>query len=92
MALAHCNSRTAPFHPMLFSWDDEPLALINPKVIPLSLLQPLLDAVDNFGAFGVVHTDLNPGNIIFSPGYQPARAAIIDFGEAGVREEEDEFE
>jgi len=72
--------------------DAEPLALVDPNIVPLSLLQPLLDAVDEFGAFGVVHTDLNPGNIIFFPGYQPTRAAIIDFGEAGVREEEDEFE
>ena len=40
----------------------------------------------------MVHTDHSPGNIIFSPGYQPTRAAIIGFGEAGVREEEDEFE
>ena len=37
-------------------------------------------------------TDHNPEHIIFSPGYQPTRAAIIGFGEAGVREEEDEFE
>ena len=28
---------------------------------------------------------------LFSPGYQPTCAAIIDFGEAGVREEEDKF-
>ena len=75
-----------------FLLDAEPLALVNPKVISLSLLQPLLDAVDEFGNFGVVHTDLNPGNIIFSPGYQPTRAAIIDFGQGGVREEEDESE
>ena len=72
--------------------DAESLALVDPKVVPLSLLHPLLDAVDEFGAFGVVHNDLNLGNIIFSPRYQPTRAAIIDFGEAGVREEEDEFE
>ena len=70
--------------------DAESLALVNPKVVSLSLLQSLLDAADKFGPLGVVHTDLNPGNIIFSPGYQPTRAAIIDFGEAGVREEEDD--
>ena len=29
---------------------------------------------------------------LFSPGYQPTCAAIIDFGEAGVREEEDKFD
>ena len=72
-----------------FLQDAESLALVNPNVVPLSLPQPLLDAVDEFGALGVVHTDLNPGNIVFSPGYQPTRAAIIDFG---VREGEDEFE
>ena len=70
--------------------DAETLALVNPKVVSLSVLQPLLDAADKFGPLGVVHTDLNPGNIIFSPGYQPTRATIIDFGQAGVREEEDD--
>ena len=86
------SDRTISPHVLLLEFlpDAKSLDLVD-LVVPLSLLQPLLDAVDEFGALGVVHTDLNPGNILFSPGYQPTRAVIIDFGEAGVREEEDDL-
>lgn len=73
------SDRTISPHVLLLEFlpDAKSLDFID-LVVPLSLLQPLLDAMDEFGALGVVHTDLNPGNILFSPGYLPTRAVIID--------------
>jgi len=51
-------------------------------------MKSLIDTVDTFGPLGVVHDDLNPGNILFVPGDNPTRAVIIDFGSAILREED----
>ncbi|KAJ7603403.1 hypothetical protein DFH06DRAFT_924397, partial [Mycena polygramma] len=66
---------------------------IDPSVIPadskLELGNFLIKTAHRFAEFGVVHTDVNPGNILFTPVACPTRAVIIDFGESGVRRDED---
>ncbi|KAJ6482191.1 hypothetical protein C8R47DRAFT_1134269 [Mycena vitilis] len=64
---------------------------IEPSTIPDSALgDSLLKAAERFGYLGVVHTDLNPGNILIARDSAgcPTRAVIIDFGESGVRQSE----
>jgi hypothetical protein len=51
-----------------------------------SIILSLVKTVCVFGALGVTHNDLNPGNILFSPRNAPTHAAIIDFGHAYYRE------
>ncbi|KAJ7602931.1 hypothetical protein DFH06DRAFT_1488444 [Mycena polygramma] len=60
------------------SWMDRLLAL------------SLIKTVSKFGQLGVVHADLNPGNILFAPADRPSLAVIIDFGEACLREEDED--
>jgi serine/threonine protein kinase len=67
-----------------------PLDKVDPGVVSTQLTQSLLDTAAAFSRLGVVHTDLNTGNILFSPGDRPTRAVVIDFGESIVREEEDD--
>ncbi|KAJ6472769.1 hypothetical protein C8R47DRAFT_1295639, partial [Mycena vitilis] len=66
---------------------------IDPSAIPaaskLELGNSLIKTAHQFAEFGVVHTDVNVGNILFTPVACPTRAAIIDFGEAFVRRDED---
>ncbi|KIL61608.1 hypothetical protein M378DRAFT_166726 [Amanita muscaria Koide BX008] len=72
--------------------DVKTLDQVDPKVVPPNLIHSLLETTKEFGKLGVVHTDLNPGNILFSPSDHPLRAVIIDFGESGVREDETDEE
>jgi RIO-like serine/threonine protein kinase len=51
-----------------------------------SILLSLFKTVSAFGALGVMHNDINPGNILFSPRNAPTHAVIIDFGHAEYRE------
>jgi hypothetical protein len=67
--------------------DAKRLADVDPSSITPSLVKSLIETARAFGPLGVVHTDFNPGNILFIPGDSPSRAVIIDFGSAGVREE-----
>jgi hypothetical protein len=54
-----------------------------------SIILSLVETVCAFGALGVTHNDLNPGNILFSPPNSPTHAVIIDFGHAYYREDGD---
>ncbi|KAF5364703.1 hypothetical protein D9758_005525 [Tetrapyrgos nigripes] len=94
--LLNLSDRAVSPHFLLLEYIPDALKLdaIDPKSnhVDLALLHSLVETVRQFGLFGVVHTDLNPGNILFSPGKMPTRGVVIDFGESGVREEEDEEE
>lgn len=61
---------------------------INPELLDPTLCASLVAAVDGFASLGVCHTDLNEGNILFSPPEHPLRAVVIDFGCATVRDED----
>ncbi|KZP33961.1 hypothetical protein FIBSPDRAFT_1035878 [Athelia psychrophila] len=56
------------------------------------LVHTLIGAVRSFGDNGVVHMDLNQGNILFTPGDRPTRAVIVDFGQSDHREDESDLE
>ncbi|CAG7847215.1 SubName: Full=Uncharacterized protein {ECO:0000313/EMBL:CCA66792.1} [Serendipita indica DSM 11827] len=70
--------------------DAETLEKIDPACVPPELAQSLLNGIKEVNQLGVVHTDLNPGNILLTPRDRPTRAVVIDFGHAGLREEEDD--
>jgi serine/threonine protein kinase len=55
----------------------------------MSIILSLFKTVCAFGALGVTHNDLNPGNILFSPHNAPMHAVIIDFGHSSHRESGD---
>jgi len=57
-----------------------------------SIILSLFKTVSGFGALGVTHNDINPGNILFSPHNAPTHAVIIDFGHAYYRESESDQE
>lgn len=62
---------------------------INPHLITPDVRASLVKIASGFGRLGVVHTDLNYGNIIFVVGaHGIERAAIIDFGSSYSREDE----
>ncbi|KAK7680182.1 hypothetical protein QCA50_016691 [Cerrena zonata] len=65
-----------------------PLRDADPAMLRPDLIRSLLETVDSFHTFNVIHADPNPGNILFSPD----RAVIIDFGEAYFRSEEESDE
>jgi len=60
--------------------------------LPPLIFRPLLDAVKSFGDLGVFHSDICPRNVLVSPSEAPTRAVLIDFGCAGVREDEESEE
>ena len=72
--------------------DAETLEKVDPACVSLELAQSLVNGIKEVNRLGVVHTDLNPGNILFSPRDQPTRAVVVDFGHAGLREEEEDDE
>ena len=52
----------------------------------------LISAIESFPSYGVVHNDITPTNICFTPPEQPVRAIVIDFGYSMMREEaEDDY-
>lgn len=59
-----------------------------PKSIPPYLAKSIETTVNSFGTLGVIHSDINPGNILFSPRNNPKRAIIIDFGNSYFAEGE----
>ena len=61
---------------------------VDPELLNPTLCASLVAAVDRFAILGVCHTDLNEGNILFSPPEPPQRAVVIDFGCATVRDED----
>lgn len=63
----------------------------DPAVVPLHLLRTLTLTVRSLGSLGIIHNDINPGNILFTPADNPTRVFLIDFGESYTRcEESDE--
>ena len=66
---------------------DVPVELVTPE-----LCAALLRTVDSFGSYGVVHTDINWNNVLFSPSTRPTRVVVIDFGCGGVRKEDQDEE
>ena len=62
---------------------DVPVELVTPE-----LCATLLRIVGSFGSYGVVHTDMNWNNVLFTPREQPTRVVVIDFGCGGVRTED----
>ncbi|KAJ7655864.1 hypothetical protein DFH06DRAFT_1329296 [Mycena polygramma] len=75
-------------HVLLLEYIPDTISLrdIDPSVIPaeakLDLGRSLISAAEEFGAFGVAHADVNPGNVLFTPAARPNGAVVIDFGEA----------
>ena len=57
--------------------------------IPSTIFCPLLDAIRKFEGL-VYHGDISGSNILVSSSEAPARAVLIDFGRAGVREDRKE--
>ena len=66
---------------------DVPAELVTPE-----LCTTLLRIVDSFGSYGVVHTDMNWNNVLFTPRERPTRVVVIDFGCGGVRMEDQDEE
>ncbi|KAI9063818.1 hypothetical protein FKP32DRAFT_1676097 [Trametes sanguinea] len=60
--------------------DAAPLRDIAPSHLDMELCTPLVQAIDTFFRHGVLHTDINPNNVLFAPKDRPTRAVIIDFG------------
>ncbi|KZT67987.1 hypothetical protein DAEQUDRAFT_370067 [Daedalea quercina L-15889] len=59
---------------------------IAPELLDPAICTSLVTVVDRFATNGVIHTDFNDGNVLFSPPERPQRAIVIDFGCAIVRE------
>ncbi|KAL4064258.1 hypothetical protein V8B97DRAFT_1987902, partial [Scleroderma yunnanense] len=57
------------------SLDDIDTAMLHPK-----LYRPLIHIVATFEKRGILHSDFNNRNIIFTPPEAPERALVIDFG------------
>jgi len=55
----------------------------DPVSIAPTIVTSLIATVKSFDPLGVIHSDLNNGNILFSS--NPPRGTIIDFGVGGVR-------
>ncbi|KAF9512541.1 hypothetical protein BS47DRAFT_1054620 [Hydnum rufescens UP504] len=68
----------------------ETLATVDPTTISRVLARALITTVHAIGVHGVIHNDLRDDNIIFFPAKpeKPTKACIIDFGHAGLREDE----
>ena len=66
---------------------DVPVDLVTPE-----LCATLLHVVDSFGSHGVVHTDMNCNNVLFTPSDRPTRVVVIDFGCGGIRTEDQDVE
>ena len=60
--------------------------------LPPAIFRPLLDAVKRFRDLGVFHSDINDHNVLVSPSEAPTRAVLIDFGCAGVRQDDESEE
>jgi RIO-like serine/threonine protein kinase len=54
------------------------LVAVDPQSITPSIVKSLFETVGSFATLGVIHGDLNFGNILISS--FPPRAVIIDFG------------
>ncbi|KIL64947.1 hypothetical protein M378DRAFT_162513 [Amanita muscaria Koide BX008] len=72
--------------------DAKTLDQVDPKAVSASLIHSLLETTEQFGKLGVIHCNIIPSNILFSPCNHPVRAVIIDFGESGIREDENDEE
>ena len=66
---------------------DVPVELVTPE-----LCAALLRIVDSFGSYGVVHTDVNWNNVLFTPSKRPTRVVVMDFGCGGVRTDDQDEE
>ncbi|KAF7331841.1 hypothetical protein MKEN_00064200 [Mycena kentingensis (nom. inval.)] len=65
---------------------------VHPSRIPTHVGRGLLDTIRAIGALGVVHDDIRADNILLAPADHPARAWVIDFGNARVRQDESDEE
>jgi hypothetical protein len=69
--------------------DAHSLRDVETKLITEPIVRALKETVSAFGRLGVVHCDLNYGNIVFLVGCGGIyRAVIIDFGSSCVRDDE----
>ncbi|KAM5545648.1 hypothetical protein V8D89_000686 [Ganoderma adspersum] len=66
---------------------DVPVDSVTPE-----LCATLLRVVDSFAGLGVVHTDMNWNNVLFTPSDRPTRVVVIDFGCGGIRTEDQDDE
>ncbi|KZP28087.1 hypothetical protein FIBSPDRAFT_817674 [Athelia psychrophila] len=57
---------------------------VHPSAVGDALVKSLITTVELMQE-RVMHDDMNPGNILFSPGDRPTRAVLIDFGNAVMR-------
>ena len=64
---------------------DVPSAAITPAICA-----QLLSAIESFPSYGVIHNDITPTNIHFTPPEQPVKAVVIDFGCAVIRDDDDD--
>ena len=55
----------------------------------MNLCAKFLSEFDRIPDHGVIHNDINPNNILFTPASCPNRVVVIDFGQALFRDEED---
>jgi hypothetical protein len=72
--------------------DSRTLKDMGPALVTPALAQTMAGVVKRFAAYGVVHADVNPSNILFSPYKRPTRGVIIDFAAAIIRADTKEDE
>ena len=86
------------FHPLAVVLEYIPNAVsledIDPEALACApeVYKEVVRAVDSFAGLGVVHTDMIPRNVLFTPPDRPERGVVIDFGCAGIRGEAEESE
>ncbi|KAJ6543917.1 hypothetical protein B0H19DRAFT_1168903 [Mycena capillaripes] len=68
------------------------LRAVHPSRVAPPVARALIDTIRAFGTLGVIHDDLRPDNILFSPSDDPSRAFVIDFGNANVRTDQSDEE
>jgi hypothetical protein len=61
---------------------------IQSNLLVPSLYEPILQLIDSLSDYGVLHSDLNWNNILFTPPRKPSRGVVIDFANGRVRHEQ----
>jgi serine/threonine protein kinase len=59
-----------------------------PTLFSPALARSVAGVIAQLGQRGVIHADVNPGNILLSPSDNPTRAVLIDFGAAIIRHDD----
>jgi serine/threonine protein kinase len=83
---SHCSVRravTTRVSLLEYIQDAKPIDEADPVSITPAIVTSLISTVKSFEPLGVIHGDLNVGNILISS--DPPRGTIIDFGVGGIR-------